>query len=191
MRGGVRCTPPRTSRRDSPAPIRMSISSPGRDFDRTRGNTRISFCSTWRIRPACSEPGHEAPCERPLLFPGQAPRLAPIGDLLLRTSPWLLLLLPAFAYADDVHLKGGAVFSGRIVSQTETMITIDIGDGQVGVAMARVDRVVKGPSALDQYDARAARTAPNDANGWRALGLWAAQQGVSAQSRQAYQEGGS
>jgi hypothetical protein len=120
-------------------------------------------------------------------FPDRLLDWRPSGDLLLRTSPWLLLLLPAFAYADDVYLKGGAVFSGRIVSQTETMITIDIGDGQVGVAVARVDRIVKGPSALDQYDARAARTAPNDANGWRALGLWAAQQGLSAQSRQAYQ----
>jgi tetratricopeptide (TPR) repeat protein len=68
------------------------------------------------------------------------------------------------------------------------MITIDIGDGQVGVAMARVDRIVKGRSALDEYDDRAAGTAPNDANGWRSLGLWAAQQGLSAQSRQAYQK---
>jgi hypothetical protein len=106
----------------------------------------------------------------------------------LRTIPWLLLFLPALAFADDVYLKGGAVFSGRIVSQTETMITIDIGDGQVGVAMARVDRIVKGRSALDEYDARAAKTAANDANGWRGLGLFAAQQGLSAQSRQAYQK---
>jgi tetratricopeptide (TPR) repeat protein len=106
----------------------------------------------------------------------------------LRKSPWLLLLLPAFAFADDVYLKGGAVFSGRIVSQTETMITIDIGDGQVGVALARVDRIVKGHSALDEYDARAAKTAPNDANGWRGLGLWAAQQGLSKQSHQAYEK---
>jgi hypothetical protein len=99
-----------------------------------------------------------------------------------------LLLLPACAFADDVFLKGGAVFSGRIVQQTETMITIDIGDGQVGVAMARVDHIVKGRSALDEYDARAGKLAPADAAGWRILGEWAARQGLSAQSRQAYQK---
>jgi hypothetical protein len=106
----------------------------------------------------------------------------------VRKSPWLLLLLPAFAFADDVFLKGGAVFSGRIVNQTETMITIDIGDGQVGVAMTRVDHIVKGRSPLDVYDERAGKLASGDAAGWRSLGEWAAKQGLSAQSRQAYQK---
>ena len=100
----------------------------------------------------------------------------------------LVFLVPAPILADDVFLKGGAKFSGRIVEQTETIISIDIGDGVVGVAMSRVDHIVKAPSALDGYDQRAAKLAAKDAQGWRELGRWAAQEGLGAQSRQAYQK---
>jgi hypothetical protein len=99
----------------------------------------------------------------------------------------LLVLLPSLAFADEVFLKGGAKFTGRIQEETATMVTIDIGDGVIGVAMSRVDHIVKGKSALDEYDARAAKLKPKDAAGWRSLGAWAAEQGLSAQSRQAYQ----
>lgn len=99
----------------------------------------------------------------------------------------LLLAAPGLLRADEVFLKGGAKFSGRITEQTDTMITMDIGDGVVGVAMARVDHIVKGKSPLDEYDERAKALQPSDADGWRNLGRWAAQQGLSAQSRQAYQ----
>jgi hypothetical protein len=95
--------------------------------------------------------------------------------------------MPALVFADEVYLKGGARFTGRIVEQTETMITVDIGAGQVGVAVARVEKIVKGRSPLDEYDERAAGLGPQDAGGWRTLGRWASQQGLSAQSRQAYQ----
>ena len=106
----------------------------------------------------------------------------------MRRSAYFLLLVPALLFADEVHLKGGAVFSGRIVEQTETMVTVDIGDGVVGVAMSRVERIVEGRSPLDDYDERAALLPANDADGWRTLGRWASQQGLSAQSRQAYQK---
>src|SRR5262245_5927099 len=68
------------------------------------------------------------------------------------------------------------------------MISIDIGDGVVGVAMARVERIVKAPSALDAYDQKAAKLAAKDVQGWRSLGRWAAQEGLSAQARRAYQK---
>jgi hypothetical protein len=106
----------------------------------------------------------------------------------LRRLAYFLFFVPALLFADEVYLKGGASFSGRIVEQTETMITMDIGDGVVGVPMARVDRIVKGHSPLDEYDARAAKLAPRDIQGWKDLGLWAGQQGLSAQSRQAYEK---
>jgi hypothetical protein len=106
----------------------------------------------------------------------------------LRNIALLLLFTPTLLFADDVYLQGGAKFSGRIVAQTDTMISIDIGDGVVGVALSRVDHVVKGRSALDEYDLRAAKMGPKDVQGWRALGHWAAQEGLSAQSRAAYQK---
>lgn len=105
----------------------------------------------------------------------------------MRKLACLLMFLPTLVFADEVYLKGGAKFTGRIQEQTATMVTIDIGDGVIGVAMSRVDHIVKGKSALDDYDARAAKLKPKDATGWRSLGAWAAEQGLSAQSRQAYQ----
>ncbi|HET8946736.1 MAG TPA: hypothetical protein VFQ07_07115 [Candidatus Polarisedimenticolia bacterium] len=100
----------------------------------------------------------------------------------------VLLLAPSLLRADEVLLKGGAKFSGRIESQTDTMITINIGDGVVGVPMARVDKVVRGRSPLDEYDERAKALTAQDADGWRTLGRWASHAGLSAQAREAYQK---
>jgi hypothetical protein len=96
-------------------------------------------------------------------------------------------LLSAFVRADEVFLKGGASFSGRIVEQTDAMVTMDIGDGVVGIAAARIEKIVKGHSPLDEYDARAKALKPDDMGGWRTLGRWAAQQGLQSQARKAYQ----
>jgi len=50
----------------------------------------------------------------------------------------LLLAAPALLFADEISLKGGGSLSGWIVEQTATSITIDIGDGVVGVPVSRV-----------------------------------------------------
>ena len=112
---------------------------------------------------------------------------APSGGSPLRKVLYLLILMPGLLFADEVYLKGGAKFTGRIVEQTDTMVTIDIGDGVVGVTMSRVERIVKGSSALDEYDQHARNLRPDDIQSWRNLGRWALGQGLSAQSRQAYQ----
>lgn len=97
----------------------------------------------------------------------------------------VLVLVPSLLRADEVYLKGGAKFSGRIESQTDTMVTINIGDGVVGVPMVRVERIEKGHSPLDEYDRRAKALGEQDAEGWRALGRWANSQGLQAQAREA------
>jgi hypothetical protein len=97
------------------------------------------------------------------------------------------LLLPVPLRADEVHLKGGASFSGRIVEQTDAMVTMDIGDGVVGIPASRIEKIVKGHSPLDEYDARAKALKPDNIDGWRTLGRWAAQQGLQSQARKAYQ----
>ena len=99
-----------------------------------------------------------------------------------------LLLIPAPVFADEVFLVGGAKFSGRIEQQTEAMVTINIGDGVIGVPTSRVERIVKGRSPLDDYEERAGRLKPDDLEGWRSLGRWAGEQGLSVQSRQAYEK---
>ena len=110
------------------------------------------------------------------------------GGFLLRRAPYLLFFMPTLLFADEVYLRGAGTISGRIVEQTETMIMVNVGDGIVGVPTSRVERIEKGRSPLDDYDARASQLGPQDVDGWRRLGLWALQQGLSKQSRQAYEK---
>jgi hypothetical protein len=98
-----------------------------------------------------------------------------------------LILLPTVLSADEVFLKGAGSISGRIVEQTDTMVTVDLGSGVMGVPMAHVERIVRARGPLDEYQERAARLAPVDMEGWQELGRWAAHQGLSTQSRQAYE----
>jgi hypothetical protein len=98
-----------------------------------------------------------------------------------------LLLMPAHLFADEVVLKGGAKFVGKITEQTSEKITIDIGDGVVGVPLARVESVKRGRSSLEEYQERAAKLGQEDLQGWRSLGRWARAEGLSAQTRQAYE----
>ena len=100
----------------------------------------------------------------------------------------LLLLMPGPLLADEVFLKGGGKFTGRITAQDEERITVDIGDGSIGFSMDRVERIVKGKSALDEYDERAGRLGPQDVDGWRSLAGWASSQGLSRQSRLAFEK---
>ena len=105
----------------------------------------------------------------------------------MRKIPFLLLLVPTVLLADEVFLKGAGSISGQIVEQTDTMVTINIGGGTMGVPMANVDHIVKARCPLDDYDDRAKALGAQDADGWRALAGWATQQGLSAQATQAYQ----
>lgn len=100
----------------------------------------------------------------------------------------LLLLMPGLLLGDEVFLKGGGKFTGRITQQDEERITVDIGDGSIGFSMERVERIVKGRSDLDEYDARAGKLQPGDVDGWRGLGQWASSRGLSRQSRLAYEK---
>lgn len=103
--------------------------------------------------------------------------------------PFLLLVFaPTLLLADEVFLKGAGTITGRIVEQTEESVAVDVGGGVVTVPAENVERIVKGKTALDEYDARAAKLAPGDADGWRNLGNWAASRGLSAQARQAYEK---
>ena len=104
------------------------------------------------------------------------------------TMKWLFLflLLPAISRADEVYLKGGGKVSGRVVQRTATSVEIDIGAGKITVPADRVERIEERRSPLDDYYDRAGRLAATDVAGWRALGRWASDQGLSSQAREAY-----
>lgn len=99
----------------------------------------------------------------------------------------LLIGTPASSWADVVYLKSGGRMEGRIVSQTETAIEVDIGAGTLTFQMSSVDRIETGRSPLDDYDERAAALGANDSNGWLELARWASSQGLGTQSRRAYE----
>lgn len=109
-----------------------------------------------------------------------------IGASHLKKMPCLLVLVPSLLCADAVYVKGGAKFSGRIVNQTETVVTMDIGEGEVGIPRDRIEKIVHGTSPLQEYEDRAAKLQPNDANGWRDLGRWASEQGLARQAETAW-----
>jgi len=108
----------------------------------------------------------------------------------MRRFPVLLFLLalPRMVLADQVFLKDAGSLTGRIVSQTATKVEVDVGGGIVGVPMDHVARIEKGRCALDDYEDRASKLAPSDAAGWRKLGKWANDQGLSSQAQEAYQK---
>jgi hypothetical protein len=103
---------------------------------------------------------------------------------------YVLFVLAVFscaaALADEVYLKGGGRVSGRIVQRTATSVEIDVGGGTVAVPAKQVERIVEGRCSLDVYNDRAGALDPKDREGWAALGRWASDQGLSAQSREAY-----
>lgn len=96
-------------------------------------------------------------------------------------------MLPLAGAADEVFLKSGGQLSGKIVSRTADMIEVDVGAGRIAVTASSVLRIEEGRSALHEYEDRAGRIPPGDAQAWVALGDWAAEAGIGTQAREAYQ----
>lgn len=107
----------------------------------------------------------------------------------MRPAFFLLVLLlgPGIASADVVYLKDAGTITGRVVEQTDEFVKVDIGDGVLGVPASRVERIEKGKTPLDEYDARASRLDADDVKGWRSLGRWARQQGLYSQTKEAFE----
>ena len=104
----------------------------------------------------------------------------------MRRAVLALALAAAPLFADEVHLRGGGRLTGQITEESAESVTIDIGAGSMTVPMSTVVKIDKGTSPLQEYRARAAGVAAGDTEGWRALGRWAAQHGLSAQAHDAY-----
>jgi hypothetical protein len=98
----------------------------------------------------------------------------------------IFALVAAPVFADEVYLRGGGQISGEIVSQTEDTVTIDIGGGTLSAQMASVVRIEKSVSPLQEYRAKAADLAADDAEAWRELARWAQGEALSSQAAEAY-----
>ena len=98
----------------------------------------------------------------------------------------MLALSATPACADVLFLKGGGKVTGAIVKETGETVTVDIGAGNMTVPKSSVVRVEKSVSPLQEYRAQAASLAPEDIEGWRKLGRWAAGKGLTKQAREAF-----
>jgi hypothetical protein len=103
--------------------------------------------------------------------------------LLLLSAAWLA----APAFADEILLRGGGRVSGVIVERTPDSVSIETAPGRVTLSMRRVERIVEGRSALEEFEERAAGLAARDTEGWAALARWAADRGLATPSREAWQ----
>ncbi len=91
------------------------------------------------------------------------------------------------ALADEVFLRGGGRVSGVIVQRTAEAITIETAPGLLTLSMKRVEKIVDGHSAVEEFQDRASRLAPGDVAGWAALARWAADHDLVTHSRAAWQ----
>jgi hypothetical protein len=98
-----------------------------------------------------------------------------------------LTLAPVFAAADEVHLVGGGRVSGEVVDERSDAVVIEVAAGRITLPRHRIERVVRGTSALAEYRARAARLAAGDVEGWMALGEWARANDLLTQARAAFE----
>jgi hypothetical protein len=99
----------------------------------------------------------------------------------------VLLLGASLSSADDIHLRGGGRITGTIVERTPQTVTIDIGAGRVSIPADRIERVDPGRSAAGAFAERAQRLGRSDVQGWLDLALWARDQGLATQARQAFE----
>ena len=101
----------------------------------------------------------------------------------------LLLLsaasLAAPAFPDEIFLRNGGHVSGVIVERTPDTVSIETAPGRLTLSMKRVERIVEGRSALEEFQDRAAGIEVRDAEGWAMLARWAADRGLVTQSRAA------
>lgn len=104
----------------------------------------------------------------------------------MRWQVVLLALAAAPLLGDELFLKGDGRITGEIVQETETAVTVDIGAGNMTVQRSAVVRIERSASPLQKYRAQAAALASEDIEGWRALGRWAAGQGLTMQAREAF-----
>jgi hypothetical protein len=99
----------------------------------------------------------------------------------------LALQAVGLAAADEVFIRGGGRLSGEVVEQGPDSILVDIGTGQIGLALSSVERIVPGTTPIALYRERAASLEPHDIAGWLALGRWARDNDLETNAREAFE----
>ncbi len=93
------------------------------------------------------------------------------------------LLLPAWAWADEVHLRNGSALQGRVTEQGDRVM-VELDYGTVTVDRKDVGSIDRGANVLDDLDQKlkAAQTADQIYE----AGVWADRQGFANRARAAF-----
>lgn len=98
-----------------------------------------------------------------------------------------LSLFAASAAADDVHLKDGRVLSGRVAEEGSRYTIVDR-DRKYAVPKAKVEKVVKRRSFMDDYEERLDKLPEDDAEAIFEFGKWLEANDWPTRARLAYAE---
>lgn len=94
----------------------------------------------------------------------------------------IVLGLAALALGDVVHFKNGGSIEGKVVP-TDTGVTVKLPAGEVHISKDAIARIEQKPTALDEYEKRAAKLKQDDAEAHYKLGLWAQGLGLKPQAK--------
>ena len=98
-----------------------------------------------------------------------------------------LVLLALPAYGDVVYLKNGGTVEGD-ATQTPNGVVVKLPDGTMTFTNDQVLRVEKKPSAVGEYDQRAAGIKADDPEAHYQLGLWARSVGLDQRAREEFEK---
>lgn len=97
-----------------------------------------------------------------------------------------LTLLAGASNADVLHLRTGGRLEGVLVGETQSSLTIDVGQGRLSVPKGSVVRIERGESALSVYRTRLTALAPGDLGALMELARFAGENNLRAESRAAW-----
>ncbi|MBI4618000.1 MAG: hypothetical protein HY720_30610 [Planctomycetes bacterium] len=101
--------------------------------------------------------------------------------------PVLVLVLAAAlssAQADVIYLKSGGTLEGKVLSQTEEEVVIELAHGMMAVPASNVLRIEKKPTPIDEYRERRAALDPSGAAACFDLARWCRAKNLNREYRE-------
>ena len=99
----------------------------------------------------------------------------------------LLVSLAGVARADRVHLKSGAVIEGK-ATRAAGQVLVEVESGQIGLSVDEVDRIERGASPVQEFEAKREALGPRDIAGRVALANYCRDRGMRGRDEQLLRE---
>lgn len=94
-----------------------------------------------------------------------------------------LLLMCVSARADRLVLKGGAVLDGKVTEQGDKVI-VEVESGSLSFSRSEVERIERGESDIEKFEAKLAAIKPGDVRALIALANFCRDRGLPARERE-------